>query len=148
MHSPIANVRRRPHRSPNLPPVIMKAAMTSVYRVMVAWIAVMSVSKSSTSWLIDTFITEVSSTMRNCAVPSAANARHLFIAPSLRPTPRSAAESGIGARDLHSSALRRGEQGRMVLLVLIGIRLGEADDRAVEDVALAEVGGDGDAIAR
>src|SRR3954453_2161447 len=144
MPSPTANVRRRPHRSPSLPPVIMKAAITSVYSVMVAWIAVMSVSKSSTSWLIDTFITEVSSTMRNCAVPSAANARHLFtIAPRWRRRCArrrpSAPHRRVGARDLHSSAARGGEQGRVVLFVLVGVGLGEAHHRAVEDVALAEI---------
>ncbi len=34
---------------------------------MTAWIVVTSVSKSATSWLIDTFITAWSRTMRNCA---------------------------------------------------------------------------------
>jgi len=50
--------------------------------VIVAWIAVTSVSKSATSWLIDTFITAVSSTIRNIAVPSTASGFH-------RPTSRS-----------------------------------------------------------
>jgi hypothetical protein len=39
----------RPIRSPILPPVIMKAAITNVSTVMTAWIAVTSVSKASTS---------------------------------------------------------------------------------------------------
>ncbi|MEU4100106.1 hypothetical protein AB0F16_05710 [Streptomyces tanashiensis] len=53
----------------------MKAAMTRAYRVMTAWIAVTSVSKSSTSWLMETFMTEVSSTIRNWAAPSTIRAR-------------------------------------------------------------------------
>jgi hypothetical protein len=35
--------------SPNLPPIIMNAAMTSAYSMMTAWMAVTSVSQSSTS---------------------------------------------------------------------------------------------------
>lgn len=45
--------------------MIMNAAMTSAYSVMTAWMAVTSVSKSSTSWLIDTLMTDVSRTIRN-----------------------------------------------------------------------------------
>ena len=41
---------------------------------MTAWIVVTVVSKSSTSWLIETFITDWSSTMRNCAVAKAISA--------------------------------------------------------------------------
>ncbi len=43
--------------SPILPPVIISVAMTSAYSVMTPWIVVTVVSKSSTSWLIATFIT-------------------------------------------------------------------------------------------
>ncbi|PBC76918.1 hypothetical protein BX265_1639 [Streptomyces sp. TLI_235] len=46
---PTVNIFRRPYMSPSLPPVSMKAAITSVYRVMTPWMAVTSVSKSSTS---------------------------------------------------------------------------------------------------
>ena len=41
---------------------------------MTAWIVVTVVSKSLTSWLIETFITDWSSTMRNCAVAKATSA--------------------------------------------------------------------------
>ena len=41
---------------------------------MTAWIVVTVVSKSLTSWLIETFITDWSSTMRNCAVANATSA--------------------------------------------------------------------------
>ncbi len=44
-----------------------------------AWIVVTVVSKSSTSWLIDTFMTDWSSTMTSCAVPSATSGNHFFI---------------------------------------------------------------------
>ena len=53
--------------SPIFPPVSMNIAMTRQYRVMTAWMTVTVVSKSSTSWLIDTFMTDWSSTITNCA---------------------------------------------------------------------------------
>ena len=56
--------------SPIFPPVSMNIAMTKQYRVMTAWMTVTVVSKSATSWLIDTFMTDWSSTMTNCAVAS------------------------------------------------------------------------------
>ena len=49
-------------------------AMTRQYRVMTAWIVVTVVWKSWTSALIETFITDWSSTMRNCAVAKATSA--------------------------------------------------------------------------
>ena len=42
---------------------------------MTAWMVVTSVSKSATSWLIDTFITAWSSTMRNCAAARTSSTR-------------------------------------------------------------------------
>lgn len=74
--SPIPNARRLPRMSPTWAPVMRKAAITCVYSVIVAWMAMMSVSKSSTSWLIDTFLTDVSRTTRNWAVPSGISAFH------------------------------------------------------------------------
>ena len=44
--------------SPILPPVSMNIAMTKQYKVITAWIVVTVVSKSSTSVLIDTFMTD------------------------------------------------------------------------------------------
>ena len=53
---------------------------------MTAWMVVTVVSKSSTSWLIETFITDWSSTMTNCAVARATNGNHRFIeSPSCGP---------------------------------------------------------------
>ena len=54
--------------SPTLAPVIMNIAMTRQYSVITAWIVVTVVSKSATRVLIDTFITDWSSTMTNWAV--------------------------------------------------------------------------------
>ena len=44
-----------------------------------AWIVVTVVSKSATSWLIETFITDWSSTMMNCAPARATSGSHFFI---------------------------------------------------------------------
>ena len=57
--------------SPTLAPVIMNIAMTRQYSVITAWIVVTVVSNSATRVLIDTFITDWSSTMTNWAVASA-----------------------------------------------------------------------------
>src|SRR3954449_10841744 len=50
---------------PILPPVIMNAAMTNVYSVIAVWMPVTSVPTSLATVAIDTFITDVSSVMRN-----------------------------------------------------------------------------------
>ena len=39
------------------------------------------------------------------------------------------------------------EEGRVVELVLVGVPVGELHDGPIEDVALAQVGGDGDRVA-
>ncbi len=44
-----------------------------------AWIVVTVVSKSATSWLIETFITDWSRTMMNCAPARATSGSHFFI---------------------------------------------------------------------
>src|SRR5580765_5752509 len=71
MTRPTTNARRRPMMSPIFAPVIMNIAMTRQYSVITAWIVVTVVSNSATRVLIDTFITDWSSTMTNWAVPSA-----------------------------------------------------------------------------
>jgi hypothetical protein len=50
-----------------LPPVIISDAMTSVYMVIAVWIPATVVPTSSATVAIDTFMTELSSVMRNCA---------------------------------------------------------------------------------
>ncbi len=50
---------------PSLPPVIISVAITSVYRVMAVWMPVMVVPRSAATVAIDTFITELSSVIRN-----------------------------------------------------------------------------------
>ena len=65
--------------SPSLPPVTISAAIVRLYRVITAWMVVTVVSKSSTSWLIDTFITAWSSTMRNWVAASTASAGHATV---------------------------------------------------------------------
>src|SRR3954451_5235908 len=50
---------------PILPPVIMNAAITNVYSVIAVWMPVTSVPTSLATVAIDTFITDVSSVIRN-----------------------------------------------------------------------------------
>ena len=64
------NARRRPIIEPTLPPVTMSMAMTSVYSVIAVWIPVTVVPTSLATVAIDTFITELSSVMRNWPAPS------------------------------------------------------------------------------
>src|SRR6516225_7170695 len=59
--------RLRPMIWPILPPVIMKAAITSVYIVIASWMPVTVVPTSLATVAIETFITDVSSVIRNCA---------------------------------------------------------------------------------
>ena len=58
MIRPMTKARRRPMMSPILAPVRISMAITRQYRVMTAWIVVTVVSKSLTSVLIETFITD------------------------------------------------------------------------------------------
>jgi hypothetical protein len=51
--------------APTLPPVIMSVAITSVYSVIAVWMPVTSVPTSSATVAIATFITDVSSVIRN-----------------------------------------------------------------------------------
>src|SRR5690242_17283540 len=74
MTRPTTNARRRPMMSPILAPVSMNIAITRQYNVITAWIVVTVVSKSATRVLIDTFITDWSSTMTNWATASATSA--------------------------------------------------------------------------
>ena len=56
---------RRPMMVPSLPPVIINVAITSVYRVIAVWMPVIVVPRSAATVAIDTFITELSSVIRN-----------------------------------------------------------------------------------
>ena len=57
--------RLRPMIEPTLPPVTISIAMISVYRTMALWIPVTVVWRSLATVAIDTFMTEVSSAIRN-----------------------------------------------------------------------------------
>ena len=65
MTQPIANARLRPISAPTLAPVIISAAITSVYAVIAPWIPVTVVPTSFATVAIETFITELSSVIRN-----------------------------------------------------------------------------------
>src|SRR5262249_10768830 len=67
---PIENARLRPIKAPILPPVIISAAITSAYRVIAVWTPVTVVFVSFATVAIATFITDVSSVIRNCAAQS------------------------------------------------------------------------------
>ena len=51
--------------APTLPPVIISVAMTSVYSVIAVWIPVTVVPRSLATVAIETFMTELSSVIRN-----------------------------------------------------------------------------------
>ncbi len=63
----------RPISAPILAPVIISVAITSVYIVIAPWMPVTVVPTSSATVAIDTFITELSSVIRNCAAASVAS---------------------------------------------------------------------------
>src|SRR5690349_24586205 len=70
--------------SPSLAPVSMNAAITNVYAVIASWTPWIVVSRSATIWLIETFMTLLSSTITNCAAARIRIAVQLFIGgPSL-----------------------------------------------------------------
>src|SRR3954449_7836221 len=75
----MANARLRPRIEPSLPPVIISVAITSVYSVIAVWMPVTSVPTSLATVAIDTFITDVSSVMRNW--PAASVTRTVDAAP-------------------------------------------------------------------
>ena len=70
---PSMNARLRPMIEPILPPVTISIAITSVYRTIAVWIPVTLVPRSSATVAIDTFITELSSAIRNWPAASASN---------------------------------------------------------------------------
>jgi hypothetical protein len=73
MTHPIANARLRPQIWPIFPPVIISEAITSVYSVIAVWMPVTVVPTSFATVAIETFITELSSVIRNCADASVIN---------------------------------------------------------------------------
>src|SRR6478736_2007974 len=66
MTQPMEKARLRPMIAPTFAPVIIRDAITSVYAVMAPWIPVTVVPTSLATVAIDTFITELSSVIRNC----------------------------------------------------------------------------------
>ena len=65
MTRPIENALRRPMIAPILPPVIISVAIVSVKAVIALWMPVIVVLTSSATVAIETFMTEVSSVIRN-----------------------------------------------------------------------------------
>ena len=70
MMQPKENAFLRPMMLPTLPPRTMRLAMTSVYSVIAVCTPVMVVPRSLATVAMDTFITDVSSVMRNWPVAS------------------------------------------------------------------------------
>ena len=79
--------------SPILPPASMNMAMTRQYSVMTPWIVVTVVSKSSTSWLMETFMTAWSRTITNWARARAESGSQDFMGRLLQ-----VGEPGTGGR--------------------------------------------------
>ena len=61
----MAKVRFRPRIWPSFPPVIISDAITSMYIVIATWIPDTVVSRSSATAAMETFMTELSSAIRN-----------------------------------------------------------------------------------
>ena len=72
---------------PILPPVIMNAAITSVYMVIAVWMPVTVVPTSLATVAIDTFITDVSSVIKNCAEASVSRTTDAPLAAAAPPHP-------------------------------------------------------------
>src|SRR5918994_6065446 len=110
--------------SPSFAPVSMNAAITRVYAVIASWTPWTVVSRSATIWLIDTFMTLLSSTITNCAAARtaigsqfirAAAGRSPAASPLVPVTSASHAEAGAGAvvPVLAHVALRRLRTGQV-----------------------------------
>src|SRR4051794_36708436 len=66
----MVNARLRPRIAPIFPPVIMRDAITNVYSVIAVWMPATVVSTSLATVAIDTFITDESRIITNCAAAS------------------------------------------------------------------------------
>ena len=93
MTQPMVKAFLRPMMLPTLPPVIIIVAITSVYSVIAVCTPVTVVPTSSATWAIDTFMTELSSVIRNCpaarvirTMPAPA-ARACVVSPALTISP-------------------------------------------------------------
>ena len=73
--------------APILPPVIISDAITSVYRVIAVWIPATVVPRSLATVAIETFMTLLSSVIRNCPEASVR---------STRPPPATVVPAAVG----------------------------------------------------
>src|SRR5918994_836086 len=122
MTQPIANARFRPIIAPTLAPVIMSAAITSVYAVIAPWIPVTVVPTSLATVAMDTFITELSSVIRNW--PDA-SVRRTSMSPPARADEAVSAAVVTGAI-LSERSTRRGGPGAQVALQLLDLVVDES----------------------
>src|SRR6476469_1541216 len=133
MTHPIANARLRPIIAPTFAPVIIKHAITSVYAVIAPWIPVTVVPTSLATVAIETFMTLLSSVIRNWA---AASVRRTSCARPPACSAGSAAAIGCEAVTVRivrcPSALRLHAAGMKALL-----RTRTGDRRAHDAVVLA-----------
>src|SRR3954452_23457612 len=81
MTHPMGKARLRPMIAPTFAPVIISIAITSVYAVIAPWIPVTVVPTSLATVAIDTFITELSSVIRNCPAASVSSTSVAPLAP-------------------------------------------------------------------
>src|ERR687898_228620 len=122
MMQPIANARLRPMIAPILAPVIISAAITSVYAVIAPWIPVTVVPTSLATVAMDTFITELSSVIRNW--PDA-SVRRTSMSPPARADEAVSAAVVTGAI-LSERSTRRGGPGAQVALQLLDLVVDES----------------------
>src|SRR3990170_1442276 len=96
---------------------------------MTPWMVVTVVSKSSTSWLIETFMTAWSRTMTNWAAASAASEPESFMGtPPARDGIRASPQSGLEIGGLLSRLLFRCLVDPLLLLVVVDRPCGAGDD--------------------
>ncbi len=126
MTQPIAKARFRPMIAPILAPVIISAAITSVYAVIAPWIPVTVVPTSSATSSIETFMTELSSVIRNWPDASVNRTRVAAAARAAEPESAAAVMAAILSE-------RRGSRGRLTgvrwtkhVLELLGLMADES----------------------
>src|SRR5262245_13207926 len=138
----MANARFRPMISPILPPVIMNAAITSVYIVIAVWMPVTVVPTSLATVAIETFMTELSRVMRNCADASVSSTNpDAFATRSAVVVTR---PPNVRARFCPGSGQLLSERCRQPVLVTLGLPAAVADEEPIDlggHQRMDEVGG-------
>src|SRR3954452_1957214 len=137
----------RPIRSVSLLPMIISAAIVSRNNVMAVCTPCTVVPRSFEMLLIATFMFEPAKLHTNCAAASGTSIRWGEME-TFRSLTRSRSETSHALRRFEPPVADRLHELVVVLLIAVGITLGEVGDRPLELVALAEIRGDRDRISR